>query len=66
MSALGRYILCSALFLCATLCLIFARFTGAREGYDVFLGVAALLTYTGAFRALGYAMHAEDQNLRKD
>ena len=66
MSALGRYILCSTLFLCATLCLIFARATAAKEGYDVFLGVAAFFTYTGAFRVLGFALRAESDNLRKD
>ncbi len=66
MSAVGRYILCSALFLSATLCLICARVTAKTEGFDPVLGVVALFTYTGAFRALGYAFVAETENHRKD
>jgi len=66
MSALGRYILSSALFLSATLCLVFARTAAGRNDIDPILGLVALFLFGGAFRALGYAMRAENENLDKD
>jgi hypothetical protein len=65
MNALGRYILASTLFLCATLAAVFAGLVSKRD-YDSFLGIVALLTFFGAMRTLYAAMHAEKQKPKHD
>jgi hypothetical protein len=65
MSALGRYILASTLLFSATLCALFATLANSGSRIAI-LSVLALITYTGAFRALGLAFYAESQNLKKD